>query len=137
MITTSRVSPSATRAVPARIRLTAVRLARGVETVSASPSQYVGERDQVGVAGRVGGGDPEVDVGERAMTSAFLCGLVRGGSMLEIIVLVVSILAFVALLLFVVMFPVARRARRLKAELQAEVGDDAERSENAQGLRAA
>jgi uncharacterized membrane protein len=57
--------------------------------------------------------------------------------MLEILVLVVSILAFVALLLFVVMFPVARRARRLKAEMQAEVGDDAERSENAQGLRAA
>ena len=32
------------------------------------------------------------------------------------------------------MFPVARRARRLKAEMEAEVGDDAERSENVQGL---
>jgi len=49
-------------------------------------------------------------------------------------VLVVSILAFVALLFVLIMFPVARRARRLKAEMEAEVGDDAERSENVQGL---
>jgi hypothetical protein len=55
-------------------------------------------------------------------------------SALEVIVLVVSILAFVALLFVLIMFPVARRARRLKAEMQAEVGDDAERSENVQGL---
>ncbi len=48
--------------------------------------------------------------------------------------LVVSILAFVALLFVLIMFPVARRARRLKAEMEAEVGDDAERSENVQGL---
>jgi hypothetical protein len=54
--------------------------------------------------------------------------------MLEVIVLVVSILAFVALLLFLAMLPVARRARRLKAEMEAELGDAAERSENAQGL---
>jgi len=49
-------------------------------------------------------------------------------------VLVVSILAFVALLFVLIMFPVARRARRLKAEMEAEVSDDAERSENVQGL---
>ena len=48
--------------------------------------------------------------------------------------LVVSILAFVALLFVLIMFPVARRARRLKAEMEAEVSDDAERSENVQGL---
>jgi hypothetical protein len=54
--------------------------------------------------------------------------------MLEVIVLVVSILAFVALLLVLAMLPVARRARRLKAEMEAELGDAAERSENAQGL---
>ena len=47
--------------------------------------------------------------------------------------LVVSILAFVALLFVLIMFPVARRARRLRAEMDAEVGD-AERKENAQGL---
>ena len=55
-------------------------------------------------------------------------------SVFEILVLVVSILAFVALLFVLIMFPVARRARRLKAEMEAEVGDDAERSENVQGL---
>jgi hypothetical protein len=55
-------------------------------------------------------------------------------SVFEILVLVVSILAFVALLFVLIMFPVARRARRLKAEMEAEVGDDAERTENVQGL---
>ena len=48
----------------------------------------------------------------------------------EVIVLVVSILAFVALLLFLVMLPIARRARRLQGELPA----DAIRTANAQGL---
>jgi hypothetical protein len=51
-------------------------------------------------------------------------------SAFEILVLVVSILAFVALLFALIMVPVARRARRLKAELPA----DAVRVENAQGL---
>jgi len=55
-------------------------------------------------------------------------------SALEVVVLVVSILAFVALLFALIMFPVARRARRLKAELEAELGDTAERSENVRGL---
>ena len=55
-------------------------------------------------------------------------------SALEVVVLVVSILAFVALLFALVMFPVARRARRLKAGLEAELGDTAERSENVRGL---
>jgi hypothetical protein len=55
-------------------------------------------------------------------------------SAFEILVLVVSILAFVALLLFLIMLPVARRARRLKGEMEAELGDTAQRSENAQGL---
>jgi hypothetical protein len=51
-------------------------------------------------------------------------------SALEVIVLVVSILAFVALLLFLAMLPVARRARRLEKELPAGTL----RKENAQGL---
>ena len=55
-------------------------------------------------------------------------------SALEVVVLVVSILAFVALILFLAMFPVARRARRMQAEMEAEVGSSAERSENVQGL---
>ena len=55
-------------------------------------------------------------------------------STLEIVVRGVSIVAFVVLLLFVVMLPVARRARRQKAEMEAELGDTAERTENAQGL---
>ena len=55
-------------------------------------------------------------------------------SALEVVVLVVSILAFVALILFLAMFPVARRARRMKAEMEAEIGSSAERSENVQGL---
>jgi hypothetical protein len=55
-------------------------------------------------------------------------------SALEVIVLVVSILAFVALLFALIMFPVARRARRLQAALEAELGDTAERSENVRGL---
>jgi hypothetical protein len=58
--------------------------------------------------------------------------LVRAGSMsaLEVIVLVVSILAFVALVLVLAMIPVRRRARRLKADLP----PGALRVANAQGL---
>jgi hypothetical protein len=55
-------------------------------------------------------------------------------SALEIVVLVVSILGFVALAFALVMIPVARRARRLGAELEAELGGAVERKENAQGL---
>ena len=54
-------------------------------------------------------------------------------SVLEIVVLVVVILLFVALLFALIMIPVARRARRVKAEMESEAGD-AELSENAQGL---
>lgn len=49
---------------------------------------------------------------------------------MSVVLLVLAILAFVALLLFLARFPVARRARRQKAEL----GDSAQRRENAQGL---
>lgn len=53
---------------------------------------------------------------------------------MSVVLLVLAILAFVALLLFLARFPVARRARRQKAELEAELGDSAQRRENAQGL---
>jgi hypothetical protein len=51
-------------------------------------------------------------------------------SALEVVVLVVSILAFVALVVFLAMLPIARRARRLEAELPG----DTLRKANAQGL---
>ena len=53
---------------------------------------------------------------------------------LEIVVLVVSILAFVALMLLLVMIPVSRRAKRAGAEVEAEIGGGVERKANAQGL---
>jgi type II secretory pathway pseudopilin PulG len=49
---------------------------------------------------------------------------------MSVLLLVLAILAFVALLLFLALLPVARRARRQKAELEAELGDSARRSEN-------
>jgi hypothetical protein len=55
-------------------------------------------------------------------------------SALGVLVLVFAILAFEALILFLALLPVARRARRQKAALEAELGDSARRSENAQGL---
>ena len=55
-------------------------------------------------------------------------------SALEIVVLVLGILVFVALLFALIMIPVARRARRLRAEVEAEVGDSARRTANARGL---
>jgi hypothetical protein len=56
------------------------------------------------------------------------------GREIDIVVLVVSILAFVALLFLLIMIPVSRRARRVQAEMEAETGGSAERTENAQGL---
>jgi hypothetical protein len=55
-------------------------------------------------------------------------------SALGIVALVVAILLFVALLFALIMIPVARRARRLRSELEAELGDAAKRTENVRGL---
>jgi hypothetical protein len=55
-------------------------------------------------------------------------------SALEVVVLVVSILGFVALLLALVLVPISRRARRIRAGIEAELGDSAERCENVRGL---
>ena len=55
-------------------------------------------------------------------------------SALEVVVLVVSILVFIALLFAVIMVPVGIRARRLRAGLEQELGDAAGRVANARGL---
>ena len=55
-------------------------------------------------------------------------------SAVEVVVLVVSILAFVALLFVLIMIPVSFRARRLGAELDAELGGATLRKANVQGL---
>jgi len=47
---------------------------------------------------------------------------------------VLAIVIFVALLLAVILIPVRRRARRLRAGLEEELGDAAERTANARGL---
>lgn len=48
--------------------------------------------------------------------------------------LVFAILLFVALSFAAVMVPVARRAKRVRAEIESEVGDSARRIANARGL---
>jgi hypothetical protein len=55
-------------------------------------------------------------------------------SALEIAILVLAILLFVALLLALILVPVSRRARRERAQLEAELGDSLRRTANAQGL---
>ena len=54
--------------------------------------------------------------------------------MLEVIALVLGILIFVALAFAVILIPVRRRARRLRGELESQLGDRAERTANARGL---
>ena len=53
---------------------------------------------------------------------------------LQVVALVLGILILVALLLALTLIPVARRARRVKAGIEAEVGDTATRKANARGL---
>jgi hypothetical protein len=53
---------------------------------------------------------------------------------MELVALVLGILAVVALMLAAVLIPVSRRAKRQRAELQAEVGDSGRRVENVRGL---
>ena len=55
-------------------------------------------------------------------------------SALEIVALVLGILVFVALAAGLAMIPAARRARRLREEMEAELGGRAERMANARGL---
>ena len=55
-------------------------------------------------------------------------------SALGILALVLAILLFVALLFVLIMIPVSRRARRLRTELEAELGDSMQRRENVRGL---
>jgi hypothetical protein len=54
-------------------------------------------------------------------------------SALGVVALVLGILAFVALTFALVMIPVARRAKRVAAEMEAQVGEG-ERAENVRGL---
>lgn len=53
---------------------------------------------------------------------------------LEIVALVLGILLFTALLFVVIMIPVSRRAKRLRASMEEELGGSARRTENVQGL---
>jgi hypothetical protein len=53
---------------------------------------------------------------------------------LGIVVLVAGILLFIALLFALILIPVSRRAKRLRAELEAELGCAIERIENVRGL---
>jgi hypothetical protein len=53
---------------------------------------------------------------------------------LQIVAFVLGILILVALVSALAMIPVSRRARRLQGELEAELGDRAERVANARGL---
>jgi hypothetical protein len=53
---------------------------------------------------------------------------------LGIVVLVAGILLFIALLFALILIPVSRRAKRLRAELEAELGSAIERIENVRGL---
>ena len=55
-------------------------------------------------------------------------------SALGIVVLVLGILLFIALLFALILIPVSRRAKRLRAELESELGSAIERIENARGL---
>jgi hypothetical protein len=55
-------------------------------------------------------------------------------SALGIVVLVAGILLFIALLFALILIPVSRRAKRLRAELEAELGRAIERIENTRGL---
>ena len=55
-------------------------------------------------------------------------------SALGIVALVLAILLFVLVLFALIMIPVSRRARRLRTELEAELGDTATRTENVRGL---
>jgi hypothetical protein len=55
-------------------------------------------------------------------------------SALGIVVLVAGILLFIALLFALILIPVSRRAKRLRAELEAELGSAIERIENTRGL---
>ena len=55
-------------------------------------------------------------------------------SALQVVALVLGILILVTLLLGLIMVPVSRRARRLRAQVEAEVGDSARRTANARGL---
>jgi hypothetical protein len=55
-------------------------------------------------------------------------------SALQVVALVLGILALVTLLLGLIMVPVSRRARRLRAEVEAEVGESGRRTANARGL---
>jgi hypothetical protein len=54
-------------------------------------------------------------------------------SALGVVALVLGILAFIALTFALVMIPVARRAKRVAAEMDAQVGEG-ERAENVRGL---
>ena len=53
---------------------------------------------------------------------------------MSVFLLVLGILVFVVLLFALVMIPVRRRAKRLEAELDEELGDELLRKANAQGL---
>ncbi len=55
-------------------------------------------------------------------------------SALGVVALVLGILVFVALVLAVVMVPIARRARRLGGEMETELGPGVRRKANVQGL---
>lgn len=55
-------------------------------------------------------------------------------SALGIVVLVAGILLFITLLFALILIPVSRRAKRLRAELEAELGSAIERIENTRGL---
>jgi len=55
-------------------------------------------------------------------------------SALQVVALVLGILILVTLLLGLIMVPVSRRARRLRAQVEAELGDSARRTANARGL---
>ncbi len=55
-------------------------------------------------------------------------------SALEVVALVLAILVFIALAFAVVLIPVARRARRLRAGLEEELGDAVRRIANVRGL---
>ena len=55
-------------------------------------------------------------------------------SALGVVALVLGILVFIALVFAVVMVPVARRARRIGAEVEADLGPGVRRKANARGL---
>ena len=55
-------------------------------------------------------------------------------SAFEVVALVLAIFVFIALAFAVVLIPVARRAKRLRAGLEEELGDTMRRTANVRGL---